>query len=354
MVAGLLASSVLSLAAGLQGLADIADTLVETTGAPGAAVARACGAGVQEGAAGVRTAGGAAPTRPGDLWHMGSNTKAMTATLAGRLVEQGVIDWSTRVGDALAALDVAIDPALAPATLGELLAHRAGVTPNAGLVTALRLSGANEDRDAPADRLVYARAVLGEAAGPRGAYLYSNAGYVIAAMMMETAAGAPYEALMAREVFAPLSMDSAGWGPPGEPGQADHPRGHRAGLFGRLDPREPGARADNPPALNPAGRVHLALSDLMDFLAAHRDRPEDYLSAATWSRLQTPVGEEGYALGWGVREDGSLVHAGSNTMWFARMLIDAESGCATAAALNASPEGVSDPVNDALEALTQR
>ncbi|MCR9129556.1 MAG: beta-lactamase family protein [Alphaproteobacteria bacterium] len=337
------------------GVDAIAQDLLDATGSPGAAVARLCGGRLEEGVAGVRIAGREAPVEPGDLWHMGSNTKAMTATLAARLVEQGAIDWSTTLGESLAGLDLDIAESLRDATLEALLSHRSGMMANAGPVTAVRLSGADADRDVRADRLVYARAVLAEPGGPRGEFLYSNAGYVIAAMMLEQAAGLGYEALMAREVFAPLGMDGAGWGPPGVRGEADQPRGHRSGLFGGFGPREPGGGADNPPAMNPAGRAHLPLVDLLDFLIAHRDQPESYLGAHSWARLHTPPEGGNYALGWGVTQDGSLLHAGSNTMWFARMRVDAESGCALAAAVNdGRSDIVSGPVNDALESLAGR
>jgi CubicO group peptidase (beta-lactamase class C family) len=333
----------------------VAERLIEQTGSPGAAAARVCADRFEEGVAGVRIAGGDAAIEPGDLWHMGSNTKAMTATLAARLVERGVIDWDTSISEGLSGLDLEIAEALRASTLEDLLSHRAGLQSNAGIFTALRLAGSDDERDAAADRLSYARAVLQKPGGPKDAYIYSNAGYVIAAIMLEQAAGETYEALMEREVFGPLGMAGAGWGPPGESGRADQPRGHTGGWFGGLDAREPGARADNPPAMNPAGRVHLPLESLMAFLVAHRDQPADYLSAESWERLHTPVSGGDYALGWGVRTDGSLVHAGSNTMWFARMLIDEQSGCALAVAVNDGRiDAVSAPVNAALEALAGR
>jgi len=333
----------------------VAERLIEQTGSPGAAAARVCADGFEEGVAGVRIAGGDAAIEPGDLWHMGSNTKAMTATLAARLVERGVIDWDTSISEGLSGLDLEIAEALRDATLEELLSHRAGLAANAGIFTALRLAGSDRERDAAADRLNYARAVLNKPGGPRGSYIYSNAGYVIAAIMLEQAAGDTYEALMEREVFGPLGMDGAGWGPPGERGRADQPRGHTGAWFGGLNAREPGARADNPPAMNPAGRVHSPLESLMAFLVAHRDQPADYLGADSWTRLHTPVDGGDYALGWGVRSDGSLVHAGSNTMWFARMLIDEASGCTLAVAVNdGRSSDISAPVNAALEALAGR
>lgn len=331
-------------------LQNAAEAVLETTDAPGIGLAMRCGSEpVHLAVAGDRISGSDTPVQPGDLWHMGSNTKAMTATLAARLVEQGVISWDTTLGEALAGVDLEIHADLVDVALAELLTHRGGVIPNPGMVTALRLAGADADRDVQADRRVYAQASVSAPGGLRGEFLYSNAGYVLAGLMMETAASMPYEALMAREVFEPLGMDSAGWGPPGVAGAADQPRGHSSGMFGGVRAREPGARADNPPAANPAGRAHMALDDLVDFLNAHRDRPTQYLSEESWERLQSPLEGVSYAMGWGVRADGTLSHAGSNTMWFAVMRVEPESGCVSVGAINEAR----DPAADALSRLVR-
>ena len=102
-------------------LAARAAALIEETGSPGAAIAVLDGQTYREGVAGLRIAGSQVPIHPGDLWHMGSNTKAMTATLAARLVEQGDIAWDSAIGEVLSGLDLDIHPELAPVTLIELL-----------------------------------------------------------------------------------------------------------------------------------------------------------------------------------------------------------------------------------------
>lgn len=330
-----------------------ARTLLEASGAPGAAVVVLDADGVRTGVAGTRIHAQDRPIEPDDLWHMGSNTKAMTATLVARLVEQGAARWDMQAGEVLASLELDIHPDLAAADFTALLSHRSGMAANAGPVTAIRLAGRDADRDAAADRLIYARAVLGTAGGPAGEFLYSNAGYVIAALMVEQLTGETYEALMAREVFEPLGMESAGWGPPGVAGAADQPRGHRPGLFG-FSAIEPGAAADNPPAMNPAGRAHMTMSDLAKFLDAHRrgaaGDDTGYLSRESFARLHAPNGD--YALGWGVRADGSLGHSGSNTMWLVSMRVDPAAGRAFAAGVNDGRlDRVSGPVNAALSAL---
>ena len=53
------------------------------------------------GAVGVRVEGTDAPVMLGDVWHHGSLTKSMTATLAGMLVEEGRIRWDTTLGEIL-------------------------------------------------------------------------------------------------------------------------------------------------------------------------------------------------------------------------------------------------------------
>lgn len=343
----------LTLALASPGVDGAAEALLDASGAPGAVVAILRDGEVRIGTAGTRIQGRDAPIMPGDLWHMGSNTKAMTATLAARLVEQDYIGWDTTIGEALEGLELDIHPDLARADLAALLTHRSGITANAGLVTALRLAGSDSGRDVVADRLIYARAVLGEPGGAPGDFLYSNAGYVIAAMMLEQVTAMPYEALMAREVFEPLGMESAGWGPPGVQGEADQPRGHRAGMF-RLVVAEPGVGADNPPAMNPAGRAHMTMADLLTFLDLHRrgraGEETGYLTADSFERLHTPVGD--YALGWGVREDGTLSHSGSNTMWLMTMRVDVRRGIVAAAGVNDGRlDRVTAPVNAALDAV---
>src|SRR5262245_13058490 len=48
---------------------------------------------------GVRERGKPEKATTGDLWHLGSCTKAMTATLCAELVEDKKLSWTTTVGD---------------------------------------------------------------------------------------------------------------------------------------------------------------------------------------------------------------------------------------------------------------
>jgi CubicO group peptidase (beta-lactamase class C family) len=64
----------------------------------GAAVVRS-GRVVASGAAGTRRAGSRVPATVRDRFHLGSDTKAMTALLAGMLVDEGKLRWTSTIGE---------------------------------------------------------------------------------------------------------------------------------------------------------------------------------------------------------------------------------------------------------------
>jgi hypothetical protein len=136
---------------------------------------------------------------------------------------------------------------------------------------------------------------------------------------------------MAREVFSPLALHSAGFGPPGHAGALDQPVGHGPALAQPHPPGQP--NADLAFVLGPAGRIHMSLSDLVAYLAAHRDGAR-LLKPATWDVLHTPHFDKEYALGWNTWPDGSFSHDGSNLLWYAVAGFNPKSGLAAAAAAN--------------------
>jgi CubicO group peptidase (beta-lactamase class C family) len=324
---------------------------------PGLAAAIVSGGELREIAAvGVRRAGGVERLTIEDKFHIGSCTKAMTATMIAMLVEEGTISWGTRVGEVFH--DVPMHEAWKAITLEQLVQHRGGAPDNlnAGGLWGRLWAFEGSPREA---RMELVRGVVKD--GPRqpGEYLYSNAGFAIAGAMAERVTDTAWEELMRRRLFEPLGMTSCGFGAPGNDGlqsrpteQVDQPRGHHAS--GKVE--EPGPRADNPAAIGPAGTVHCSLADWARFVALHlgaQKRENGLLRTATIAKLQTPAegpGEQ-YAMGWitttrpWARGEGgqglALTHAGSNTLWYAvvwmaperdfAVLITANQGGATAA-----------------------
>jgi CubicO group peptidase (beta-lactamase class C family) len=301
-----------------------------------------------EAARGVRAGPSSPPVMTSDLWHIGSDTKAMTATLVARLVERGVLEWTAPLARELPALASSMRPGYRGITLVDMFAHRAGFK---DLIDSDFYNAFYTDkRPLHAQRLAYLRMALAQppAYPPGTQNLYSNRGALLAAFIAEEKTGASWEALMRREIFAPLGMRSAGFGPTVTRQNLGH------------DKTVPvsGTKADDPAVLAPAGGVHLSMDDwarfAIDQMQGEHGRGK-LLRAETYRFLHTGQGGTIYGLGWGVRAelDGLkgrfLTHAGSNGFWWARIVLvpDMESGVLIAA--NVGPDAGADKASEAIE-----
>src|SRR6185295_15704927 len=79
---------------------------------------------------GVRELGRPEAVTAGDKWHIGSMSKAMTATLVARCVEAGVVSWEDTVAGVLGGSIPDIRGDYRDCTFRHLLCHRAGLQPN--------------------------------------------------------------------------------------------------------------------------------------------------------------------------------------------------------------------------------
>ena len=276
------------------------------------------------GVRGQRRKDGTEPVLATDVWHLGSNTKAMTAVLFARLVEQGLADWDQKLVDALPGEH---DPAWSDVRVVELMQHRAGLRDEDALGQIWFMTARGDPATPPEQRLAVARKALATApGGTPGQFQYGNANYMVAAAAMEAITGQDWQTLMMEQVFGPLDITSIGFGAPPEPA----PWGHRemGGTTASLPPSHPGS--DNPAALGPAGTVHMTMDDYGRFLAIFLNDGQPLLQPASIERLSQPA--EGpppaYGCGWIVLnqpwagEDGTtpgrvLAHDGSNTLWYA-------------------------------------
>ena len=299
---------------------------------------------------GVRKLGTQEKIAKTDSWHIGSCTKSMTATLTARLVEAGQLRWTDTVGDLLGGAIPTVRAEYRQASLIDLLSHHAGL-PRDAPYDDMRLTF-GFSHDLRAERLAYARRALEQppVVAPRRSMSYSNAGYDVVGAILETSLREPWENLIRERVFESLGMQSAGFGPPPLSSEVGAPVGHARASDGRLHAWTAPDEADLPAVFGPSGLVHVALDDLLSYLEAHRDRPTHFLSRSTWIKLHTPPFHDSYALGWGVDEDGSLSHTGSNGMWMVSVLVNKPAKMVFAGALNANtPEGMSvlDQASDA-------
>jgi CubicO group peptidase (beta-lactamase class C family) len=194
-----------------------------------------------------------------------------------------------------------------------------------------------------------------------GDFAYSNLGYIVAGAIAEARTGKSWEELLREEVFAPLGIVHAGFGPPGTSARIDEPRGHRpvAGRLVALDPADP--QSDNPRALGPAGTMNITLAGWARFARDQMEGARGHgklLSAAGYRRLQTPV-TGNYALGWGAKLDAAgmpviLAHTGSNGYWLADIRIQPADGLVELVAMNAGDAGAQKALEEIQGAFRDR
>ena len=260
------------------------------------------------------------------LWHIGSCTKAMTATLVGLAVDRGVL----RFTDTLSSLfpSTVIHGDLMHESVDSLLRHTGGMPADFPRPLWTRMHGMPDLR---AGRAQIVDSLLRDPpAQAPGVFAYSNAGYVVLGAALELIEGCSWEEIMAARLFTPLGMATAGFGAPRRSNGEEALLGHTTlgwGCCSGFIPMDPSsAKADNPAVMGPAGTVHCSLEDWGRFLRVHlswaRGEPSAALplSLATMEHLHAAAPGESYAGGWVVASrtwahGKTLCHNGSNTLW---------------------------------------
>jgi D-alanyl-D-alanine carboxypeptidase len=324
------------------------DALLAATGVPGltGAVVTATGLDALV-AGGVRRQGVAGAVTTSDLWHLGSNTKAMTGALYGRLVDQGQARWGLTVPELFP--DLTVDAAWKTATIDQLFGHRAGIDDRAVFASGWLMRAHSDARPMREQRMDLAKAVFAvPPSAPPGPMLYSNVGYILAGAAIERIVDASWEDAIAARLFKPLGIIGAGFGPP----KGAQPWGHRASRSASaeapvvLTPVDPASLgSDNPAALGPAGCVHMSMTDYARFIRLFLTKGGEVLKPETVERLVTAVPGEGrgYAIGWGISPErpwargAVLAHEGSNTLWHVVGIVAPSRGVGIITAANAPP-----------------
>lgn len=310
---------------------------------------------VAAGVSGVRARGSEARVELDDRWHLGSCTKAMTATLAARLVADGKIGFDTTVAEAFPKLGERIHPKWRDVKLEWLLQNRGGAPGKPPGTIWIELFARDKDPLEARSWFVEQLLAAEPANEPGTKFEYSNQGFVIAGAMLAARGKKSWEELLAREVFEPLGMASAGFGPPGSADQLDQPRGHNP------KPQAPGPRADNPRAIGPAGTVHASLADWAKFVHQHLRGAAGHkglVSSGLFEQMHACPQMQAYAMGWGVASrpwagGEVLTHSGSNTMWFCTVWIAPEKGVALLATCNQGGDSATKACDAVIQALAK-
>ena len=314
--------------------------VVAKYGVPGMTANVNIGNKVVSGAAGVRSAGSTVAVNVNDRFGVGSVTKAMTATLAGILVERGLVHWDSTIAELFPELRGTMQPCYQSTTLEQLLQHRGGMIADGDGSDELVQKIVEYDGPAEQSRQTLVPEILKEPLpGQVGEYRYSNAGYAVAGAMLERAANQSYERLMQRYIFNPLGMRSATFTP-----QVSNP----------LNPKQPiGHLPDGTPApgdrspfdylsalASPAGSIlRMNVGDWSKFIRVHLGqsahgrlliRPETLARSHQAIEIDSAATGLGYAAGWFVLPAEAaglnssfgtvLTHNGSDGLWLSEVV----------------------------------
>jgi CubicO group peptidase (beta-lactamase class C family) len=340
---------------------------------------------IASGAVGVRALGTDVPVTINDRFHLGSDTKAMTATLAGMMVDEGKLRWDSTIGEVLGGKVQGMNLELAAVTLEQLLSHTSGIPTDNDEIAKIYFNVDAFDFNTYDLRIKALETwKANKPQAPVGApFQYSNFGYVIAGAMIETAAGQPWEELIYQRIFEPLGLTTAGLGPQATFGKLDAPVGHRMaddlptataplGGSSNITPMFWGAAADVPPLLGPEGTAHMSILDFAKWAgwnAGEGKRGPALVKPETLERIHqqhvdltivnpppgTPI-SHGYAMGWAIvgvswADAPLLTHSGSNGMNLAKVTLDTAKDFGVVAATNIWGPGADTALNGITEHL---
>ena len=254
---------------------------------------------------GERRIGKGDPITPADRMHLGSLTKAITATVIGALAERRRMTPETTIGQVFPELSAKMQPAYRNVSVRQLLAQAGGIPTyrtRESMQWTLTLKGTPTEQ-----RRAFLERVLAEPSRfEPGTGTVLERRWAIAGAMVERMGGSPYRQLVQELVFAPLGGDAAF----GNPGLAAKPQpwGHERTMIGTVMEVTPAdAVYTTPLAIEPAGDASPSLQDYARFLQLHvrglRGR-DDVLKATTIQDLHKKVAPinpvPGSPMGWTV------------------------------------------------------
>lgn len=304
---------------------------------------------VRVAAAGVRKVGDKTAMKAQDLCHLGSCTKAMTATMIACVIKDTKLEWESTIADILPDIAKNAHEDYRKVTVRQLVNHTAGLPKDSR-----HMFGMSNKVSRTRNRRILFTKVLAEKpkSKPGEKYVYSNLGFMLAALMAETVTDSSWRELMRKHLFQPLAMKSAGFGFPGKKDKVDQPWGHTS-LFGLAKP----IQHDNPEVLGPAGRVHCSVADWARFASLHIGHIPDGMKLTKGDlkeMLKDPVSN--YSGGWIHVErpwagGKARMHNGSNTMWYALIWVAPEIDQAFLAVTNTGKAAAFQACDSAISAM---
>ena len=230
-----------------------------------------------------------------DRFHIGSNTKAMTAFVIAKYVEKGKLKWSTKFFDLFPDLKKTSKPDYYNITLEELISHQARIQPFQGEndPAVPDFKGTHQEKRNQFGKFVL---TLDPAKiDSEHKYIYSNAGYTLATMMLEKVTGKSWEQLIDQVFNKDLKLDvKLSWP---ENQIAKDTWGHSF-ENNKLIP-VPSNTDYHLDYTEPAGDINIKLTDYIKFIQLNikgLQGHDNYLKVSTYHFIHKGI--EGYSLGW--------------------------------------------------------
>lgn len=257
-----------------------------------------------------------------DRFHIGSNTKAMTAFIIAKYVEYGKIQWTTKYFDLFPEWKEKSRIDYAKITLQDLLTHKAGIQPfqGEGDPEIPDFKGSNlEKRNQFGQFVLTLEPVKLDEQNP---FIYSNAGYTLATLMLEKVSGKSWEQLVEMVFNTDLNLNvKLSWP---ENQKRKDTWGHRF-ENGKLIP-VPSTVDYHLEFTEPAGDINIKLKDFVKFIQLNLQGlkgENNYLKADTYKFVHRGI--ENYSIGWfNIYESGKELstHSGTAGTYYSLVHID--------------------------------
>lgn len=257
-----------------------------------------------------------------DRFHIGSNTKAMTAFIIAKYVEKGKLQWTTKFFDIFPEWKSNSKPEYENITLQDLLSHKAGIQPfqGEGDPQIPDFKGTNPEKRKQFGQ--FALTLDSMFPDEQNPFIYSNAGYTLATLMLEKVTGKSWEQLVNKVFNKDLKLDVKFSWPENQ--QNKDTWGH---IYenGKLTP----VSSTIDYHLNytePAGDLNIKLKDYIRFIQLNLQGLQgqnNYLKSETYKFIHKGI--ENYSLGWfNIYENGKELstHSGTAGTYYTLVHID--------------------------------
>lgn len=332
-----------------QDLRNAVAQFVEKSGVPAIAASVVFEDKVIYGLSGVKKIGSPDPIDKSSKFQLASNTKAITATVAARMVKGGLISWGSKLIEVLPELQKSMNEEYLDVTLEDLLSHRSFIAP-------FEEDNSVEWRGIPSliaeaenQKLVFAQYALGVApTKTEGNHLYSNGGYIVAALMLQKVSGKSWETLM-KETLNEFSAEGYCGFPNQESNSGTYGHKKKGKTFKSIAASEEEQLGDY---FSPAGNFSIGIEDFSKFVQAHLQGllgTENILTSQMYQKIH--YGLEDYSLGWyngfiGDTSERFSYHGGSLGSYSSAVMLSPDRRVGIVILINADGKRVTEMKND--------